>query len=69
MGYLQNCFVVKEFDESSWLSRVYFFLCQDGIHVWNHFAFTWIVFAFVQLFSLMWGRYNCVLGMLFRLHV
>ena len=29
-------------------------MCQGGVRGWNHFAFMWIVFTFVQLFSLMW---------------
>jgi len=31
-------------------------LCQDGIRGWNHFAFMWIVFTFVELFSCFHSR-------------
>jgi len=43
-------------------------LCQYGIGgwKWNHLAFMWIVFAFVELFSLMWCRHNGVRKMVFR---
>jgi len=43
-------------------------LCQYGIRgwKWNHFAFMWIVFTFVELFSFMWGRNNCAREMVFR---
>jgi len=29
--------------------------CQDEIRGWIHFAFMWIVFTFVELFSFMLG--------------
>jgi len=31
---------------------------------WN--SFMWIVFTFVELYSFMWGRHNCVRKMVFR---
>ena len=37
-------------------------LCQDGIRGWNYFAFMWIVFTFVWLFSFMWGQHSCCTG-------
>jgi len=40
--------------------------CQDGIRGWKHFAFMYIVFTFVELFSFMWGRHICVRKMVFR---
>jgi len=54
------------FDEASWLSTAYMSLCQDGIRVWNDFAFMWIVFIFVELFSFTWVGHNCVWKMMFR---
>ena len=40
--------------------------CQGGIRGWKHFAFIWIVFTFVELFSFMWGRHICARKMVFR---
>ena len=40
------CFVVRTFDETSWLSTAYLSLCHDGIRGWSHFAFMWIVSTF-----------------------
>jgi len=63
------CFIVRTFWRNcSWLSTAYLSLCQYGIGgwKWNHFAFMWIVFTFVELFSFMWGRHNCVRNMVFR---
>jgi len=33
------CFVVRIFDETSWLSTAYLTLCQDGIRGWNYYVF------------------------------
>ena len=44
------CFVIRGFDESSWLSTAYLTLCHDGIRGWNHFAFMRIVFTFQRCF-------------------
>jgi len=30
------CFVIRIFDETSWLSTAYLSLCHDGIRGWNH---------------------------------
>jgi len=38
---------------------------QDGIRGWKHFAFMWIIFTFVELFSFMWGRHICVRKMVY----
>ena len=59
------------FDETSWLSTAYMSLCQDGIRGWNDFAFMWIVFTFVELFSFTLVRHTCVMygEWCFDLHV
>jgi len=44
-------------------------LCQDGIHGWNRFAFLWIVFTFVELFSFMWVGTIVYVKRCFDLHV
>jgi len=44
--FIFMCFVIKYFDETSWLSTACLPLCHDGIRGWSHVAFMWIVFTF-----------------------
>jgi len=53
--FIFMCFVIRIFWRTTWLSTAYLPLCHDGIRGWNHFAFMWIVFTFVQLFPFVWG--------------
>ena len=66
-GLFFTCFKCSKniFNETSWLSTASLSLCPDGICGWKHFAFMWIVFTFVELFSFKWGRHNCVRNMVF----
>jgi len=62
------CFVVRIFWRN-WLainSLLVSVSCGIGGWKWDHFAFMWIVFTFVELYSFMWGRHNCVWEMVFR---
>ena len=61
-----NCFVVRIFSRN-WLTITSLLVSVTGWNSWlKHFAFMWIVFTFVQLFSFMWCQHNRVRKIVFR---